>query len=238
MTYKLAEMPEYRELMVTASSFTGKPVNRFCHLHQSTADLVNKVKMQRLCGSMTGCLLPALRGHGCPQRRVQHHLRDRRGLYGTRISPSVSWKFIKEWQEQDLDGGRRHDRPQGQPGPRPLMPRRTRTCSCAWWNAVRTALWCAAPRCHQTGCPQLPSASSSCPRIDHACGKIGTMPWPSSVPADDPRHPLRSMAVKSCDTRKLEENAARWTWATRSYGGQEALVGSGPCVRSHTSTCS
>ena len=54
MTYKLAEMPEYRELMVTASSFTGKPVNRFCHLHQSTADLVNKVKMQRLCGSMTG----------------------------------------------------------------------------------------------------------------------------------------------------------------------------------------
>ena len=54
MTYKLAEMPEYRELMVTSSSFTGKPVNRFCHLHQSTADLVNKVKMQRLCGSMTG----------------------------------------------------------------------------------------------------------------------------------------------------------------------------------------
>ena len=29
-------------------------MNRFCHLHQSTADLVNKVKMQRLCGSMTG----------------------------------------------------------------------------------------------------------------------------------------------------------------------------------------
>ena len=56
MTYNLAEMPEYRELMVTSSSFTGKPVNRFCHLHQSTADLVNKVKMQRLCGSMTGAL--------------------------------------------------------------------------------------------------------------------------------------------------------------------------------------
>jgi len=29
MTYKLAEMPEYRELMVTSSSFTGKPVNRW-----------------------------------------------------------------------------------------------------------------------------------------------------------------------------------------------------------------
>ena len=60
MTYKLAEMPEYRELMVTSSSFTGKPVNRFCHLHQSTADLVNKVKMQRLCGSMTGACFQRL----------------------------------------------------------------------------------------------------------------------------------------------------------------------------------
>ena len=29
MTYKLAEMPEYRELLATSSSFTGKPVNRW-----------------------------------------------------------------------------------------------------------------------------------------------------------------------------------------------------------------
>ena len=30
-------------------------VNRFTHLHQSTEDLVNKIKMQRYCGAMTGC---------------------------------------------------------------------------------------------------------------------------------------------------------------------------------------
>lgn len=53
MTYELAEKPEYRELMTAKSNITGKPVNRFCHLHQSTEDLVNKVKMQRLLGQKT-----------------------------------------------------------------------------------------------------------------------------------------------------------------------------------------
>ena len=50
MTYELAEKPEYQEVMTAISNLTGKRINRFCHLHQSTEDLVNKVKMQRLCG--------------------------------------------------------------------------------------------------------------------------------------------------------------------------------------------
>ncbi len=53
MTYKLAEMDEYKELMTATSNLTGKTVNRFCHLHQSTEDLKNKVKMQRLLGQKT-----------------------------------------------------------------------------------------------------------------------------------------------------------------------------------------
>ncbi len=53
MTYKLAEMPEYQDLMTAVSNLTGKRINRFCHLHQSTEDLVNKVKMQRLMGQKT-----------------------------------------------------------------------------------------------------------------------------------------------------------------------------------------
>lgn len=50
MTYKLAEMDEYKHLMTATSNLTGKQVNRFCHLHQSTEDLKDKVKMQRLMG--------------------------------------------------------------------------------------------------------------------------------------------------------------------------------------------
>lgn len=53
MTYGLAQDPQYKDLMTATSNLTGETVNRFSHLHQSTQDLVNKVKMQRLCGQKT-----------------------------------------------------------------------------------------------------------------------------------------------------------------------------------------
>ena len=54
MTYELAQQPEYQELMLATSHLTGEKVNRFTHIHQSTDDLVKKVKMQRLLGQKTG----------------------------------------------------------------------------------------------------------------------------------------------------------------------------------------
>ena len=59
MTYELAQNPEYADLMTVTSNLTGKKVNRFTHLHQSTEDRF---------------LLPALRRHGRFQRRLLHHL--------------------------------------------------------------------------------------------------------------------------------------------------------------------
>lgn len=53
MTYDLAQMPEYQDLMTVVSPYTGERINRFTHIHQSTEDLRNKVKMQRLCGQQT-----------------------------------------------------------------------------------------------------------------------------------------------------------------------------------------
>lgn len=53
MTYELALDPEYEDLMTCTSSITGEKINRFCHLHQSTDDLIKKVKMQRLLGQKT-----------------------------------------------------------------------------------------------------------------------------------------------------------------------------------------
>ena len=104
MTYKLAEMPEYRELMVTSSSFTGKPVNRFCHLHQSTADLVNKVKMQRLCGSMTGACFQRCVGMDA-LNAVFSTTYEIDARYGTEYHRRFV-EFVKEWQEKDwtVDG--------------------------------------------------------------------------------------------------------------------------------------
>ena len=53
MTYDLAQKPEYQDLMTAISPLTGERVNRFTHIHQSTGDLVKKVKMQRLLGQQT-----------------------------------------------------------------------------------------------------------------------------------------------------------------------------------------
>ncbi len=55
MTYELAQQPEHADLLLATSNLTGRRVNRFTHLHQSPADLVAKVKMQRLLGQQTGC---------------------------------------------------------------------------------------------------------------------------------------------------------------------------------------
>ena len=54
MTYALAGMKEYEELMTATSHLTGKKINRFTHIHQSTDDLVKKVKMLRMISQKTG----------------------------------------------------------------------------------------------------------------------------------------------------------------------------------------
>ena len=56
-TYELAEearYPQYHDVMTATSHLTGKKINRFCHIHQSTEDLVNKSKMGRGLGVHTG----------------------------------------------------------------------------------------------------------------------------------------------------------------------------------------
>ena len=49
-TYELAQ----GEIMTTTSHLTGERINRFTHIHQSTADLVQKSRMERLMGAYTG----------------------------------------------------------------------------------------------------------------------------------------------------------------------------------------
>jgi len=65
MTYDLAQMPEYEDLMTVTSTLTGKKINRFANLHQSTGDLIKKVKMQRLCGQKNRIMLSKMCWYGC-----------------------------------------------------------------------------------------------------------------------------------------------------------------------------
>jgi 4-hydroxybutyryl-CoA dehydratase/vinylacetyl-CoA-Delta-isomerase len=55
MTYQLANDPQYARLMTSESNLSGERINRFTALHQSTQDLVDKVKMLRLLGQCTAC---------------------------------------------------------------------------------------------------------------------------------------------------------------------------------------
>ena len=65
MTYDLAQMPEYQELMTAISPETGERINRRSAQHGEDA---------APAGPEDRRLLPALRGHGRLQRRVLHHL--------------------------------------------------------------------------------------------------------------------------------------------------------------------
>ena len=54
MTYDMAHDPQFEQLLTAASHITGQRVNRFTHIHQSTDDLVRKVKMLRAIAQRTG----------------------------------------------------------------------------------------------------------------------------------------------------------------------------------------
>jgi 4-hydroxybutyryl-CoA dehydratase/vinylacetyl-CoA-Delta-isomerase len=53
-TYDVAHVPEFEELATAVSHLTGEKINRFNHIHQSTRDLIRKVKLLRLLGQETG----------------------------------------------------------------------------------------------------------------------------------------------------------------------------------------
>ncbi len=54
MTYELAQDPKYYDLMTAESHLTGERINRFTHIHQSTQEIMTKVRMLRLMGQKTG----------------------------------------------------------------------------------------------------------------------------------------------------------------------------------------
>jgi len=51
MTYALAQQPEHETLMTAKSHLTGKKINRFTNLHQSTEDLIKRSKCSVFWGS-------------------------------------------------------------------------------------------------------------------------------------------------------------------------------------------
>ncbi len=56
-TYDMATDPglkEYEDVLTATSYLTGKKINRFCNIHRSTADLLAKQRMTRICCHQVG----------------------------------------------------------------------------------------------------------------------------------------------------------------------------------------
>ena len=64
-TYELAELPEYRDLIITESPLIHEPVNRFTLPPGSIADLVARVKINRIMGQRVGTCHQRCTGLDC-----------------------------------------------------------------------------------------------------------------------------------------------------------------------------
>ncbi len=92
-------------------------VNRFTHLHRSVDDLVNKIKMQRYCGALTGCCFQRCVGLDAANAVYSTTFEcDRK--HGTHFHERFKdyWKWI---QEEDLVVDGAMTDPKGDRGRRP-----------------------------------------------------------------------------------------------------------------------
>lgn len=216
MTYDLAQMPEYEELMTAQSSLTGEKINRFTHIHQSTDDLIKKVKMQRLMGQKTA---------SCFQRCV--------GLDAFNAEYSTTFEidktcgttyferfknFAKYVQEKDLVVDGAMTDPKGNRG---LSPS-TQVDPDLYLRVVerkKDGVIVRGAKAHQTGITNsheilvMPTIALKPEEKDYAIS--------FAIPTDAKGITI-IMGRQSCDTRKLEEGTI--DVGNANFGGQEALV--------------
>lgn len=216
-TYDLAQNPEYAELMTATSHMTGEKINRFGHIHQSTDDLVKKVKMQRLCGQKTASCFQRCVGMDA-FNAVYSTTYEIDEKYGTDYHQRFK-KFLLMVQEQDLvvDGamtdpkGDRSKAPHAQDDPDLYLRIK---------EVRENGIVVRGAKAHQTGSINshwhlvMPTQAMKADDKDYAVS--------FACPSDaDGLYMIYGR--QSCDTRKLEESADV-DLGNKQYGGQEALV--------------
>ena len=216
MTYDLAQKPEYQELMTAVSPYTGQRINRFTHIHQSTEDLVKKVKMQRLLGQQTAACFQRCVGMDA-FNAVFSTTYETDQKYGTHYHENFI-KFATYVQENDLtvDGamtdpkGDRSKAPHEQADPDLFLHIVERRPDGI---VVRGA------KMHQTGALNsheiiiMPTQSMKAEDKDYAVS--------FAVPMDT-EGIFMIIGRQSCDTRKLE--GSEMDVGNSEFGGVEALV--------------
>jgi len=215
-TYELAEQPEYEDLMTATSSLTGKKINRFCHLHQSAADLVKKVKMQRLLGQKTAACFQRCVGMDAINAvdSVTFEMDKKLGTsYHTRFI-----KFLTRMQEEDwtVDGAMTDPK-----GDRALAPHQQVDPDLFVHVVEKRAdgIVVRGAKCHQTGALNshwiliMPTISMTKDDAEYAV---------SFVAPADAEGIFYIYGRQSCDTRKLEGSPI--DVGNSKFGGHEALM--------------
>lgn len=216
MTYGLAQNPEHEDLMTATSNLTGRKINRFTHLHQSTDDLVKKVQMQRLLGQKTAA---------CFQRCVG--LDAANALYSVTfemdqaLGTSYFARFCAYWQriqDEDLtvDGAMTDPK-----GDRSLAPSKQADPDLYLRIVERRpdGIVVRGAKAHQTGMINshevivMPTIALSPEDKDYAVS--------FAVPCDTPGI-INIYGRQSCDTRKLEGGDI--DVGNKLFGGHETLV--------------
>ncbi|MDR1125918.1 MAG: 4-hydroxyphenylacetate 3-hydroxylase family protein [Deltaproteobacteria bacterium] len=215
-TYDLAEKPEYQDLMTVTSHLSGKPINRFCHIHHSSEDLIKKVKMQRLCGQKTAACFQRCVGLDAFNAEFSTTF-EMDEKYGTDYHKRFV-KFMQKVQDEDLvvDGAMTDPK-----GDRGLSPSQQADPDL-YLRAVEyrdDGIVVRGAKLHQTGiCNShevliMPTIAMRPEDKDYAVS--------FALPVDT-EGVFMIIGRQSCDTRKLE--GCSLDLGNSQFGGVEALV--------------
>lgn len=214
-TYDLAQMPEYEDLM-TVTLEDGRKVNRFTNIHRNATDLVNKVKMQRLCGQKTAACFQRCVGMDAfnAEWSTTYEI-DKK--YGTNYHENFK-KFVKYVQDADLTVDGAMTDPKGDRG---LAPHAQADPDLYLHIVERRAdgIVVKGAKAHQTGIINsqevivMPTIAMGPDDKDYAVS--------FAVPTDAEGITM-IIGRQSCDTRKLE--GAPMDTGNSEFGGVEALV--------------
>lgn len=217
MTYELAQMEEYEDLMTTTSLLTGNKINRFNNIHQSTSDLIKKVKMQRLLGQSTASCFQRCVGMDAFNSEFSTTYEMDKALGTNYHQRFVEWmKFIEE-NDYTVDGAMTDPK-----GDRALSPSQQADPDLYLRVVERRpdGVVVRGAKVHQTGIVNshevlvMPTIAMKPEDKDYAIS--------FAVPCDA-EGVFMIIGRQSCDTRKLEENADI-DLGNNTYGGMEALV--------------
>ena len=217
MTYDLAQMPEYEDLMTTTSTLTGNKINRFGHIHSSTEDLIKKVKMQRLCGQKTAACFQRCVGMDAFNAEYSTTYEIDKA-YGTDYHEKFK-KYLKYVQENDLTVDGAMTDPKGDRG---LSPSKQSDPDLYLRVVERRpdGVVVRGAKAHQTGiCNShevlvMPTVAMRPEDKDYAIS--------FAVPTDT-EGIFMIVGRQSCDSRKLEAGADIDV-GNKVFGGVEALT--------------